>query len=211
MVASLMRRVKRRKATIGSPSGFRGASDVMSPPVRKAADCVDNCAVDQAGPHASGNDGRLAALSYWLFAFCEVRLTFRPMKSEAPGLRVISKRRLQEFWRRPGHGDAEQPLTDWFNTVNSREIDWRHVADVRATYRRADQVGDCVVFDIRGNKYRLITIIRYDIHMVYVRKVMTHKEYDANKWQEECGCFTSVPRHRAAKAKAKEPPARKGG
>jgi mRNA interferase HigB len=128
-------------------------------------------------------------------------------------LRVVSKTRLREFWERPGAGDAKKPLTDWFNTVNSREINWRHVADVRATYRRADQVGDCVVFDIGGNKYRLITIIRYDIHMVYVRKVMTHKEYDKNTWQDECGCFKNPPRRVAARAKPKkaQPGKGKGG
>src|SRR5205814_1546321 len=127
-----------------------------------------------------------------------------------PDLRVISKSKLREFWMRPGNGEAERPLTDWFNTVNTREIDWRHVSDVRATYRRADQVGDCVVFDIGGNKYRLITIIRYDINMVYVRKVMTHKEYDENKWQEECGCFKKPPRHAAGETKREKPPPKKG-
>jgi mRNA interferase HigB len=116
-------------------------------------------------------------------------------------LRVVSKSALRRFWERPGNRDAEKPLTSWFNTVNSREIDWRHVADVRITYGRADQVGDCVVFDIGGNKCRLITIIRYDIHMVYVRRVMTHDEYDRNTWQEECGCFKKPPRQVAAKAK----------
>jgi mRNA interferase HigB len=126
-------------------------------------------------------------------------------------LRVISKAKLRQFWERPGNGEAKKPLSDWFNTVNSREIDWRNVADVRATYWRADQVGDCVVFDIGGNKYRLITIIRNDIHMVYVRKVMTHKEYDKNAWQEECGCFKNPPRREAVRAKPKKAQAGNGG
>ena len=50
-------------------------------------------------------------------------------------------------------------------------------------------MGDCIVFNIGGNKYRLITRIRYATQKVFVLKVMTHSEYDKYKWKDECGCF----------------------
>ena len=48
---------------------------------------------------------------------------------------------------------------------------------------------DCVIFNIGGNKYRLVTRILYPSQKVFILKVMTHKEYDQDKWKKECGCF----------------------
>lgn len=87
-----------------------------------------------------------------------------------------SLKRLREHWQKPGRGDSEQPLKSWYAIANSAS--WRHFADVRAQFGTASAVGDRVVFNIAGNKYRLVAYINYEIHTVYVRFVGSHREYD---------------------------------
>jgi len=101
-------------------------------------------------------------------------------------VRVITKRRLKEFWEL--HANAEAPLRTWYRLVNSKSLDWTKFADVRATFNSVDQVGSCLVFNIGGNNYRLIAKVNYRWKIVYVRKIMTHGEYDKGQWPEECGC-----------------------
>ncbi len=66
---------------------------------------------------------------------------------------------------------------------------------------------DRVVFNIGGNKYRLVTRILFSSQKVFILKVMTHREYDKDKWKEECGCFTPSPK--AKKKVARKAPKRK--
>jgi mRNA interferase HigB len=99
-------------------------------------------------------------------------------------MRVISKPRLRRFWESPGRGDAEGPLRAWHAHVNNKSVSWQSWGDVRADFATASIVGNCVVFNVGGNKYRLVTRIIYQSHKVYVLKVMTHKEYDDGKWME---------------------------
>src|SRR6185295_7338121 len=94
-------------------------------------------------------------------------------------LRVISRRRLREFWE--VSPEAKAPLEHWYNTT--RRASWRNLVDVRETFRHADPVGTCTVFNIKGNDYRLITRISYTRQRVYVRFVLTHAEYDKDKWK----------------------------
>lgn len=122
-------------------------------------------------------------------------------------MRVISKSRLKAFWERPDCGDSESPLRAWYTHVSHRSISWQKWADVRSSFRSADLVGNCVVFNIGGNKFRLATRILYPSQKVFILKVMTHKEYDQDKWKEECGCLadppkkaTDQPRESAARA-----------
>jgi mRNA interferase HigB len=109
-------------------------------------------------------------------------------------MRVISKARLKQFWESPNREDAEGPLRAWYTHVNSKTVSWQSWGDVKATFARASIVGDCVVFDVGGNKYRLIARIRYATQKVFVLKVMSHREYDEDKWKEECGCYSTPPR-----------------
>ncbi len=100
-------------------------------------------------------------------------------------MRVISLKPLREFWKR--HSDAEEPLRLWYKTASN--ADWSNLQDARQTYASADGVratsGDTLtVFNIGGNKYRLVARIRYDYQLINVRAVMTHKEYDEGKWKE---------------------------
>jgi mRNA interferase HigB len=90
-------------------------------------------------------------------------------------MRVIAKRTLRRFWER--FPDAEGPLLAWFREVQGEE--WGTPADVKEKYRSASFVGERVVFNIKGNAYRLVVWINYPFKVVYVRFIGTHEEYDA--------------------------------
>jgi mRNA interferase HigB len=123
-------------------------------------------------------------------------------------MRVISKARLKEFWETRGHGEAEGPLRAWYTHLNSKRVSWRTWGDVKASFASASIVGDCAVFNIGGNKYRVITRIRYATQKAFVLKVMTHTEYDDDKWKEECGCFEPPPPPKKKKAAPPKRPTR---
>jgi mRNA interferase HigB len=109
-------------------------------------------------------------------------------------VRVISISTLRAFWMRPGRENAETPLKAWHAIVNNRDTDWHDLSDVKEAFPSASIVGDCVVFNIGGNKYRLVTRIRFARHVVYVLLVMTHQEYDRISWAEDCGCYAKPKR-----------------
>ena len=108
-------------------------------------------------------------------------------------MRVISKTRLRQFWKLGGRNDAEGPLRAWYTHVNSKHVAWQSWTDVKSDFASASIVGNCTVFNIGGNKYRLVSRILFPSQKVFVLKVMTHVEYDENKWKEECGCFDPPP------------------
>ena len=90
-------------------------------------------------------------------------------------MHIISRPQLREFSEK--HPSAKTPLDLWFSTVSRAK--WTSFADVRATYGSADVVaGNRVIFDIGGNKYRLVVKIAYKCGKVFVRFVGTHTEYD---------------------------------
>jgi mRNA interferase HigB len=92
-------------------------------------------------------------------------------------MRIITVGRLRDFWRRPGRGDAEQPLRAWVHVVKGAE--WSKPTDVTAMFRTADIVPNGrIVFNIGGNKYRLVVAVHYRGKRLYVRFIGTHKEYD---------------------------------
>jgi mRNA interferase HigB len=108
-------------------------------------------------------------------------------------MRVISKARLRQFWAAPGHGAAEGPLRAWYTHVSSRTVSWHSWSDVKAVFPTASLVGNCVVFNIGGNKFRLIARILYRSQKVFILKALTHRDYDDEKWKEECGCHEPPP------------------
>jgi mRNA interferase HigB len=108
-------------------------------------------------------------------------------------MRVISKSRLKQFWEAPNQDEAEGPLRAWYTHVNSKTVSWHSWGDVKAEFGNASIVGNCAVFNIGGNKYRLVTRILYPSQKVFVLKAMTHAEYDQDTWKEECGCYASPP------------------
>ncbi len=90
-------------------------------------------------------------------------------------MRIISRKILREFWGK--HPDAQQPLQAWyFDVKHSR---WKSPADIKNIYRNASFLMDNrVVFNIKGNRYRVVAAVQYDFEIVYVRFVGTHKDYD---------------------------------
>jgi len=109
-------------------------------------------------------------------------------------MRVISKARLKAYWEFAKRSDAEGPLRAWYAHVNNRTVSWHSWADVKADYATASIIGNCTVFNIGGNKYRLVTRILYPSQKVFVLKVMTHAEYDQGTWKVECGCYHPPPK-----------------
>lgn len=93
---------------------------------------------------------------------------------------IISKKKLREFWEK--YPRAKAPLEAWYQSAKHAE--WESFADVRETFNTADQVGRFTVFDIGGNKFRLIAVIHFNRGKVFVRHVLTHAEYDEGKWKD---------------------------
>ena len=90
-------------------------------------------------------------------------------------MRIIAKRTLRAYWERQPR--AEQPLKAWYSVA--RQADWSSPADVRAVYGNASIVaGNRVVFNIGGNRYRLVVRFDYSRRIGFVRFVGTHAEYD---------------------------------
>ena len=88
---------------------------------------------------------------------------------------VISKAKLVDFGAR--HPDAIESLNEWWE--KAKEADWSNSQDVKKTFNSVDSVGnDRYAFNIRRNKYRLVTMIHFQVRTVYIRFVGTHKEYD---------------------------------
>ena len=92
---------------------------------------------------------------------------------------VIAKPALVEFWTK--HPDVESSLQAWYRTMESQVF--TDFNDLRATFASADYVDGLTVFNIGGNKYRLIAAIHYNRHKVYIRAVLTHEEYDRGGWK----------------------------
>jgi len=92
-------------------------------------------------------------------------------------MRIIAVSTLREFWTRLGRRDAEEPLKAWVHVV--RAADWSKPTDVKQMFRSADILrGERIIFDIGGNKYRLVAAIHYRGKRVYVRFIGTHADYD---------------------------------
>jgi mRNA interferase HigB len=113
----------------------------------------------------------------WMFD-AAARLHLLPIWERArscPCVRVIKRKTLQESWTK--YSDAEGPLKAWF--AETVVADWASPEDIRAQYRTASIVGDeRVVFNIKGNKYRLVVAVNYRAHLVFIMFFGTHAEYN---------------------------------
>lgn len=91
-------------------------------------------------------------------------------------MRVIAVATLRAFWKR--HPEAEQPLKAWYEEAS--HASWAQPSDIKAQYRQASILKNRrVVFNIKGNDYRLIVAVAYQLQIVYIKFIGTHKEYDA--------------------------------
>jgi mRNA interferase HigB len=100
-------------------------------------------------------------------------------------MRIITRKRLREFAQR--HPDAAEPLRQWYRLF--REAKWENLQDVRRVYPHAEAVtvacGNTVtVFNLCGNRYRLIAAIHYNRQRVYVLRLLRHAEYSKNLWKD---------------------------
>ena len=92
-------------------------------------------------------------------------------------MHIVALRNLESFWRRPGHRDAESPLKAWL--AEARQAHWTSPQDVKNRYPNASIIAkNRVVFNIKGNDYRLIVAIAYRMQYVYVKFIGTHADYD---------------------------------
>ncbi|MBN1313390.1 MAG: type II toxin-antitoxin system HigB family toxin [Anaerolineae bacterium] len=94
-------------------------------------------------------------------------------------MHVISRKALRQFWEH--HPDSETALVRWFKIMQQTEF--RSFNELRGVFSSADKVDDWIVFNIGGNKYRLITSIHFNRGKVYIRHVLTHAEYDKGDWK----------------------------
>ena len=95
-------------------------------------------------------------------------------------MHIITRKRLNEFADR--HPGSESALVRWYEVVKKRNFN--SFAELREFFPSADQVGKLTVFNIGGNKIRLIAAIHYNRKRLYIRAVLTHEEYNQSKWRE---------------------------
>ena len=95
-------------------------------------------------------------------------------------MHVITRKRLNEFASL--HPETKTALTQWYKTI--KQAEFASFVELRDRFPSADQVGKLTVFNIGGNKVRLIAAIHYNRQKIYVRAVLTHAEYDEERWKE---------------------------
>uniref|UniRef100_Q01YH2 Type II toxin-antitoxin system HigB family toxin n=1 Tax=Solibacter usitatus (strain Ellin6076) TaxID=234267 RepID=Q01YH2_SOLUE len=94
-------------------------------------------------------------------------------------MRVISKGAITEFCRI--HPDALEPLMHWY--MVAKRANWQSLSEVRSDFRHADAVGLFTVFNVAGNKYRLVAVIKYRWKVIYLRYILSHAEYTKERWK----------------------------
>ena len=95
-------------------------------------------------------------------------------------MHVITRKRLNEFAE--VHTETRTALAKWYQLM--RKTEFSSFAELRAVFPSADQVGKLTVFNVGGNKVRLVAAIHYNRKRIYIRAVLTHEEYDRGKWKE---------------------------
>ena len=95
-------------------------------------------------------------------------------------MHIITRKRLNEF--APRYPETKTALAQWYKSM--KRYDFNSIAELRKIFPSADKVGKLTVFNIGGNKVRLIAAIHYNRKKVYIRAVLTHSEYDLGKWKE---------------------------
>ena len=95
-------------------------------------------------------------------------------------MHIITRKRLHEFAKK--HPDCSTALESWYRIV--KHTDFNSFTELQQTLPSADKVNDLTVFNIGGNKARLIAAIHYNTHRIYIRHILTHKEYDRGSWRK---------------------------
>lgn len=95
-------------------------------------------------------------------------------------MHIISRKALVMFWER--YPDSREPLLRWYKIVEKGEF--TSFERLKATFPSADKVDDWIVFNIGGNKHRLIASIHFNRGKMYIRHVLTHQEYNRGAWKQ---------------------------
>ena len=93
---------------------------------------------------------------------------------------ILSKSTLRDCT----YPDAVPSLLKWYATAE--KANWQNLAEVRKEFPHADLIGDCTCFNIGGNNYRLIVKINYIKQKIFIKHILTHKEYDKGHWKNDC-------------------------
>ncbi len=96
-------------------------------------------------------------------------------------MHVISRKRLRDYCQ--NHADSCEALDDWYKIVS--QANWTKLIEVQTIYPQAEAVGNFTIFNIKGNKYRLIVSLNYQKQIVYIKYILTHAEYDKNNWKND--------------------------
>ncbi len=97
-------------------------------------------------------------------------------------MRIISRKAFRTYWEK--HPEAEPSLSDFY-----RKFKWLEaysLIEVRQTFPGTDNVGDCFVFNVGGNKYRVIVHLDFEVQTAWIRFVLSHAEYDKDRWKTDC-------------------------
>ena len=92
-------------------------------------------------------------------------------------MRIVSHRKLKEFYAKDGHPNSQTALERWYEITDKAE--WKNLSDIKVDFPTADYVGNQhYVFNIKGNDYRLVVVVKFTIGYIYIRFVGTHSEYN---------------------------------
>ncbi len=131
-------------------------------------------------------------------------------------MRVISRARLRSFWKSRTNDAkvAENTLSAWHKIAES--VTWANWGELKQTFGTADRVGNCTVFDVGNNQFRVIGRVFFDKGRLYILDVMDHAEYDRKdnkgkpRWIDRCGCHEPPPTTKRTSAKRASPRRHKG-
>ena len=96
-------------------------------------------------------------------------------------MHIITRSRLVAFWGQ--HANAKTSLLLWYKLASS--ANWQNLVELREVFPAADLVGNFMVFNVGGNKYRLIAFVDFTYQKVFIRHVLTHAEYDKEDWHQD--------------------------
>ena len=102
-------------------------------------------------------------------------------------MRIITERKLREFSDVADGAERirrQKVFREWITVV--RHADWKDFSDTRVTFNHSDVYCKCTIFDVGGNRYRVIAKVAYGIKVVFIRAVLTHTEYDKGRWKQDC-------------------------
>ncbi len=96
-------------------------------------------------------------------------------------MHIISYRLLREF--KVKHADCSDAIDNWYKVAN--KADWSNLIEVQSVFSKAEAVSNFTIFNIKGNKYRLIVSIDYEKQVIYIKYIFTHAEYDKEEWKND--------------------------